>query len=189
MIIRFQDALQTPPHEATRSRGSAFGDLRKQFYSGVWASPYEPPAAIHVLLQRWQELVSSKYCEAADPVDIGTDDGQVGVATHQCLEGLLTEAQAYVAEPLPFPSLMFTVTHRLRSSLALMLGHVYYPNAVTLHTDALNPGPLAAGNVARRYDLIATTSRYPWERSLYVQMIEAQSWHHQRKHEVGDPRL
>ena len=39
MIIRFQDALQTPPHEATRLRGTTFGDLRKQFYGGVLGLP------------------------------------------------------------------------------------------------------------------------------------------------------
>ena len=98
--------------------------------------------------------MSSKHCGAADSVDIVIDDGQLRVATHQCVEGLLTESQAYVAEPLPFPSLMFTVTHRLRSSLALLLGHAFYPNAVSVHNDPLNPGPLAAGSVVRRYDCI-----------------------------------
>ena len=74
-------------------------------------------------------------------------------------------------------------------SLFSYMQRVVVPSRIDLHNVLKEMSFSPPLDVAEQLAIRATHSRYPWERSSDVQMIEAQSWHHQRKHEVGDPRL
>ena len=151
-VVLFQDKKQMPPHVAGQLRNTSYEKLLKKFYGLAWSLPIAAAKPLHAVLDHMQQFILSR-CPVTDlPVSGAGDAECVRVATHPCLLGLISEAQAYAMEPVNVPALLFVETNRLRPLLGLLIGLSWYQEALARIANQKYGGPLPPGRGAMQFE-------------------------------------